>query len=72
MRVPFCEPNARSPLGTPWAGAIVDNMAAASRVSMSNRLLEAAARLLREGGVEAVSTRAVAAAAGNQPPVLYS
>ncbi|MET0455785.1 MAG: helix-turn-helix domain-containing protein [Mycobacterium sp.] len=46
-------------------------MAAASRVSMSNRLLEAAARLLREGGVEAVSTRAVAAAAGNQPPVLY-
>jgi AcrR family transcriptional regulator len=38
---------------------------------MSNRLLEAAARLLREGGVEAVSTRAVAAAAGTQPPVLY-
>jgi len=39
--------------------------------STSDRLLEAAAELLREGGVEAVSTRAVAAAAGTQPPILY-
>jgi AcrR family transcriptional regulator len=38
---------------------------------MSERLLAAAAELLRQGGVEAVSTRAVAAAAGTQPPILY-
>lgn len=42
-----------------------------TRASTSDRLLEAAAELLREGGVEAVSTRAVAAAAGTQPPILY-
>lgn len=39
--------------------------------STSERLLDAAAELLREGGVEAVSTRAVAAAADTQPPILY-
>ncbi|WP_431234318.1 TetR/AcrR family transcriptional regulator [Mycolicibacterium psychrotolerans] len=39
--------------------------------STSERLLDAAAELLREGGVDAVSTRAVAAAAGTQPPILY-
>jgi AcrR family transcriptional regulator len=33
--------------------------------------LAAAAELLQEGGVDAVSTRAVAAAAGTQPPILY-
>jgi AcrR family transcriptional regulator len=38
---------------------------------ISDRLLDAAACLLRAGGVEAVSTRAVAAAAGVQPPALY-
>ena len=37
----------------------------------SDRLLDAAAELLREGGLGAVSTRAVAAAAGTQPPILY-
>ncbi|MGV9803302.1 TetR/AcrR family transcriptional regulator [Mycobacterium sp. NPDC003449] len=42
-----------------------------ARASTSDRLLEATAELLREGGIEAVSTRAVAAAAGTQPPVLY-
>jgi AcrR family transcriptional regulator len=42
-----------------------------TRESTSDRLLEAAAELLQEGGVEAVSTRAVAAAAGTQPPILY-
>lgn len=34
-------------------------------------VLRAAAELLRTGGVDAVSTRAVAAAAGVQPPVIY-
>jgi len=38
---------------------------------VSQRLLGAAAELLRQGGVESVSTRAVAAAAGTQPPILY-
>jgi AcrR family transcriptional regulator len=37
----------------------------------SDRVLRAAADLLTTGGVEAVSTRAVAAAAGVQPPVIY-
>src|SRR5690606_40448701 len=35
------------------------------------RILEAAAGLLAEGGPEAASTRAVAAAAGVQAPTLY-
>ena len=42
-----------------------------SATSTSQRLLDAAAELLREGGFEAVSTRAVAAAAETQPPILY-
>lgn len=46
-------------------------MPAARQLSTADRLLEAAAELLREGGVEAVSTRAVAAAARTQPPILY-
>jgi AcrR family transcriptional regulator len=37
----------------------------------AERVLEAAAGLLSSGGVDAVSTRAVAAAAGVQPPVIY-
>ncbi|MFJ5268647.1 TetR/AcrR family transcriptional regulator [Streptomyces sp. NPDC088358] len=35
------------------------------------RIVTAAARLLTEGGPEAVSTRAVSAAAGVQPPTIY-
>jgi AcrR family transcriptional regulator len=46
-------------------------MSDASNPSKSDRLLDAAAELLRQGGVAALSTRAVAAAAGTQPPVLY-
>lgn len=34
-------------------------------------MIRAAAELLRTGGVEALSTRAVAAAAGIQPPLIY-
>ena len=37
----------------------------------AEKVLEAAAHLLRSRGVEAVSTRAVAAAAGVQPPTIY-
>ena len=39
--------------------------------SLSERILEAAASLLDSGGVEALSTRAVAAAAGVQQPAVY-
>jgi AcrR family transcriptional regulator len=46
-------------------------MAIDNRESTTDRILEATADLLREGGLEAVSTRAVAAAAGTQPPILY-
>jgi AcrR family transcriptional regulator len=35
------------------------------------RIVAAAARLLAEGGPEAISTRAVSAAAGVQPPAIY-
>lgn len=42
-----------------------------TRLPGTERLLEAAAGLLRDGGVEAVSTRAVAAAAGTQTTLLY-
>ncbi|WP_026925272.1 TetR/AcrR family transcriptional regulator [Glycomyces arizonensis] len=35
------------------------------------RIMAAVTRLLAEGGFEAVSTRAIAAAAGVQPPVIY-
>jgi AcrR family transcriptional regulator len=37
----------------------------------AEKVLEAAAGLLGSGGVDAVSTRAVAAAAGVQPPTIY-
>ncbi|WP_241007830.1 TetR/AcrR family transcriptional regulator [Mycobacterium kubicae] len=63
---------------------IIDNMSEQSRrgksqragieapaPTRSERVLQAAAELLRTGGIDAVSTRAVAAAAGVQPPVIY-
>lgn len=37
----------------------------------AERILLAAAKLLRTGGIDAVSTRAVAAEAGVQPPTIY-
>lgn len=37
----------------------------------AERILRAAADLLRAGGIDAVSTRVVAAAAGVQPPTIY-
>lgn len=40
-------------------------------VPPAERMLRAAAELLKTGGVDAVSTRAVAAAAGVQPPTIY-
>ena len=42
-----------------------------SRSETADKMLKAAAELLRTGGVDAVSTRAVAAAAGVQPPTIY-
>lgn len=45
--------------------------AATDSATRSEKVLQAAAELMRTGGVEAVSTRAVAAAAGVQPPVIY-
>lgn len=39
--------------------------------SPADRMVRAAADLLHDGGIEAVSTRAVAAAAGVQPPAIY-
>ncbi len=41
------------------------------RSALRARILEAAARLIVEGGVAALTTRAVAAAAGVQAPALY-
>jgi AcrR family transcriptional regulator len=43
----------------------------ATGAETAEKVLEAAADLLNSGGVEAVSTRAVAAAAGVQPPAIY-
>jgi AcrR family transcriptional regulator len=45
--------------------------ARASGAETAEKVLEAAAELLRSGGIDAVSTRAVAAAAGVQPPAIY-
>jgi AcrR family transcriptional regulator len=42
-----------------------------SGAEAAEKVLQAAADLLRSGGLEAVSTRAVAAAAGVQPPIIY-
>ena len=56
-------------------GVIVDTVMTATdrsdQVPTSVKVLRAAAALLDSGGVEAVSTRAVAAAAGVQAPVIY-
>jgi AcrR family transcriptional regulator len=46
-------------------------MAEAQAASPAERILRAAAELLQTRGIEAVSTRAVAAAAGVQPPTIY-
>jgi len=48
---------------------LTDTLAASPRPH--DRILRAAALLLAEGGREAVSTRAVSAAAGVQPPTIY-
>ncbi len=48
----------------------INGMAGAS-LSPRDRILQAATALLAEGGREAVSTRAVSAAAGVQPPTIY-
>jgi hypothetical protein len=54
---------------------IVGNMSAetgqTSAARTAAKVLKAASELLDSGGVEAVSTRAVAAAAGVQPPTIY-
>ena len=50
-------------------GTIDDPLAASP--SPRDRILRTAARLLAEGGREAVSTRVVSAAAGVQPPTIY-
>jgi AcrR family transcriptional regulator len=42
-----------------------------SGAEAAEKVLHATADLLRSGGIEAVSTRAVAAAAGVQPPTIY-
>ena len=52
-----------------WPGMIEDTPAVSP--SPRDRILRAAATLLAEGGREAVSTRAVSAAAGVQPPTIY-
>jgi AcrR family transcriptional regulator len=46
-------------------------MATQHVVTTSEKVLWAAADLLQKGGIDAVSTRAVAAAAGVQPPAIY-
>ncbi|HYO30402.1 MAG TPA: TetR/AcrR family transcriptional regulator [Thermomicrobiales bacterium] len=45
--------------------------ASSKRAGTRDRIVQAAAELLAEGGREAVSTRAVAAAAGVQAPTIY-
>lgn len=45
--------------------------APATALPPAERILAAAAELLRSGGIDAVSTRAVAAEAGVQPPTIY-
>jgi AcrR family transcriptional regulator len=50
---------------------MADGRRTGQRRSAAENLLRAAAKLLDSGGVDAVSTRAVAAAAGVQPPVIY-
>ena len=48
-----------------------DDTAAAGADRHRERIIAAAARLLADGGPDAVSTRAVSATAGVQPPVIY-
>src|SRR4051794_36006940 len=48
-----------------------DIMESETGMNPRDRILQAAARLLAEGGREAVSTRAVSRAAGVQAPTIY-
>ena len=62
--------------GDDTPGTIADRLSAgddtaAASSSPRDRILRAAATLLAAGGREAVSTRAVSAAAGVQPPTIY-
>jgi AcrR family transcriptional regulator len=50
---------------------MIDEEKAHRSAATSEKMLDAAAELLRKGGIEALSTRAVAAAAGVQPPTIY-
>jgi AcrR family transcriptional regulator len=63
--------NNRARASAVFADVSVVSMAHARVVTSSDKVLVATAELLRTGGVDAVSTRAVAAKAGVQPPVIY-
>src|SRR5258707_11431192 len=58
-----------------WKFVTIGNMSAdkprSTGAESAVKVLEAAAGLLGSGGVDAVSTRAVASAAGVQPPTIY-
>jgi len=64
------DPNQRN-----WKFVTIGNMSADkprnTGAEAAEKVLEAAAGLLGSGGVDAVSTRAVASAAGVQPPTIY-
>jgi AcrR family transcriptional regulator len=53
------------------SGSVVTDGTASARDEARAHIVSVAARLLAEGGRDAVSTRAVAAAAGTQAPAIY-